>query len=390
MKVALVAPLDSRAFAHRLAVDASRLPAGASCITQLALALHDAGIDLTLVTLTHDRQRAGEFVGDGLRLVAHPYRAAGRVRDLFADERRAIASTLQSAGVEVVHAHWTYEFALGALQGAVVPTLTTVHDWGPAVLSHNVSAYRLIRLLMQQWVLRQGIYFTAVSPYIADKIARFSVDPIPVIPNGIEEWVFSWQDRFRAGAQPPTLLSVNNGWGKLKNVSTLLHAFAELRREYPCMLKLVGPQYEIGGPAHAWAQEHGLEHGVTFVGPLSRADVLHEMQQADLYVHPSLEESFGNVLIEAAAKGTPTIGGRNSGAVPWVLGGEASGSLIDVLSHEKLAQKILAILQSPDEWKRMSFEGRAQAWARFRFDTVIHRYIDCYRRLQAGLPLRAG
>ena len=83
-----------------------------------------------------------------------------------------------------------------------------------------------------------------------------------------------------------------------------------------------------------WAQKKGLSDGVNFVGPVDPDELIDIYEQVDLMVHPSMEESFGMVLVEAMARKIPVIGGEKSGAVPWVLDNGKAGVLTDIRSPE--------------------------------------------------------
>jgi glycosyltransferase involved in cell wall biosynthesis len=84
-------------------------------------------------------------------------------------------------------------------------------------------------------------------------------------------------------------------------------------------------------------------------------------------------------LIEAGALGVPVIAGRDSGAVPWVVG--AHGLLVDVRSPEALARAMLDLGQ--DEPQRRDLAAAAARAVRDRFD--IGRITDRYEEIFADL-----
>jgi len=304
-------------------------------------------------------------------------------------ERHAVRDGLLRTRPDLVHAHWCYEYALGALASGV-PTLVTVHDWAPAVLKMVETRH------WPYWTGRLGLYFatlararhlTAVSPYIARKVRRFSRGAVEVIPNGIPDGRFA-----ATGSQPavlstygkPIIVSVNNGFSPLKNVHRLLEAYRKLRQQgIECELHLIGDGYELRGSCEAWARQRRLAEGVTFLGPLPRGEVLRRMREATLLAHPAREESFGMTLIEAMSQCTPVIGGARSGAVPWVLGGGKAGLLVDVDDPRALALAMEAVLTQETLRQRLASDGYTHAWQNFRQSRVTELYLDAYRRLLA-------
>jgi L-malate glycosyltransferase len=360
-----------------------------SSITQLVLGLLERGHELVVVTLDPQIERPLHLTGAQLSVRIGPYRPRHRARDAFAAERRVISEALHSEMPDIVHAQWTYEYALGAIPGAA-PTLVTVHDWAPRILRYQPTPYRAVRLLMNLVALAGATAMTGPSPYIAERVHRLTGRLVKVVPNGIADEVF------RPRNEPPSLrrpevIAVNNGYSGFKNIGSLLRAFALVRAEIPgSRLRLVGTDHEPAGAAQQWAAEHELLDEVIFHGPVTQDELYPLLRAADLFVHPSREESFGLVLAEAMSQGLPVVGGRRSGAVPWVLGAGEAGSLVDVESPSDIAAGILALLRNEEEWWRLSQAGYHRASELFRTSKVLDGYVDAYERVQQAGKRRSA
>lgn len=355
---------------------------GGSSVTRLVRGLLRRGVQVRVVTLDREVAPGEEVVvrGDGLWLHVGPYRPGGRARDAFAVERASVRRGVEVAGGGVTHAHWSYEFALGAL--AVAPeALVTFRDWGPVVLRYTPDPYRLVRLGMQVRVLRRARHVTAVSPYLSRRVQRWTPRPVATIGNPIDEDHFGGDGRALRRARP-RIYAVNAGWSRRKNVQGLIEAFGLLRDRRPdATLVLVGPGYGPEQTAHRWARRHGLASGVEFRGPVGQLEVLRLLDDADLLVHPSREETFGNVLLEAMAQRIPVLGGAHSGAVPWVLDDGAAGRLTDVDSPRAIATGMQEVLDDPDQWQVLADAGRERAWRTFRTEVVVASYLARYAEL---------
>lgn len=388
MRLAICGPVDVPALT-RWIDDLDRYaerPRGltSSLITQLVAGLLERGHELVVVTLDRRVQRPLHLTGAQLSLRVGPYRPRHRARDAFAAERRTITEALHLEMPDIVHAHWTYEYALGAIPGAA-PTLVTVHDWAPRILRYQPTPYRSVRLMMNLVALAGATALTGPSPYIAERVHKLTGRRVKVIPNGIAD------DAFWPRTEPPVLgrpeiIAVNNGYSGFKNVGALLRAFALVRAQIPeSRLRLVGVGHEPGGAAQRWATDHDLLDQVTFHGPATQDELYPLLRTADLFVHPSREESFGLVLAEAMSQGLPVLGGQSSGAVPWVLGAGGAGTLVDVESPSDIAAGILVSLRDEEQWWRLSRAGYRRATESFRTSKVLDHYIDAYERVhQAG------
>ena len=351
-----------------------------SVVTQLVAGLVARGHEVLLVTVSDAVDDEVVLEGPRLRVCVGRRRARHRARDAFRAERAYVTARLLRERPELVHAQWTYEYALGALRTGL-PTLVSIRDWAPRDVLLYRHPYFFVRFLMNARTLHRGDHFTVSSPSMQRRAERLLRHPVTLIPNAVRDDQFlSTQRQLRH--EPSVLLAVNNGFSARKNVRRLLEAFALVRARQPhARLRLVGQRYEQGGPAHRWALEHQLQQGVDFMGPMQHAGVTACMREADLFVHPSLEESFGNVLVEAMAQRLPIVAGANSGAVPWVTGDGAAGLLTDVTSASAMAEATLALLGDEVAWGSASQAGYAYAWKNFRLSQVLQAYEREYDRV---------
>ena len=342
--------------------------------TDIVLALRGLVDHLDVITLDTNASALEEYHGDNIRLAVLPMRARPRVRvrDAYRHERREIERQLRLWKPDCITARQTYEYALGALD-ASRDTLVTVHDWAPAVFRHSPTLFRAARVGTQGICLSRGRNFGAVSPYISSKIQRFSRQPVSMTPNGLAA---SWFSPLRVERVPGRVLAVNNGFSPWKNVDGLLQAWPFVRELHPeAELVLVGADYEEGGAAHSWARSRGLDDGVKFTGVVARDDLPAAFQSSALFVHPSREEAFSMVVLEAMASRTPTVAGVNAGAVPWLLK-DGGGSLVDVADSAAVIEGIVHALRHPEEraaWCRVSYE---RALRDFTSEAAARRIVE--------------
>lgn len=345
---------------------------------QLALEYVRQGHRVSVVTTSPDGVTVPTFLpGEELDVTVVPSRTRARDRalDLFRDERRLLTAALLSLNAEVCHAHWTYEFALAA-QETDLPLVTTVHDWAPRVAIQNRHPYWWFRFLMQARALMGRGIVSAPSPYIRQRVEKWYRRDCHLIPNGIPLGAYHG---ISATSRPfngiPEIGMLNVGHSRRKNIFTALEALAKVASVTPIVVRLAGPGYEPGGEVHHWLRERNMDKYFSLEGPLSPLQVPHWMTELDLFVHPSHEESFGLVLVEAMAAGTPVIAGRNSGAVPWVVG--QAGRLVDVSAAATLETAVLDLLENESQRQELANRGRDRAEA-FDLTIVAAKFIELF------------
>jgi glycosyltransferase involved in cell wall biosynthesis len=138
-----------------------------------------------------------------------------------------------------------------------------------------------------------------------------------------------------------------------KGVDTLIEAFRILIVDYGIknlILDLAGETNR--DPAffreiERYCEATGINDRVCFYGRLGR-EMLEELySRADIFVFPSLWESFGMVLVEAMSYSLPIVA-TDVGAIPYLVKDGQNGFLVSINNPEKLAQAVKKLIDFPD------------------------------------------
>jgi len=382
-RVVIVGPASPAALAGHLSEGDSERGAainglGAAPVNALVTALLQHQIEVELVTLTPEVNRLHHLSGPGLDIRIGPYRSRPRhrARDFYAQERRALSDLLAMTSGDVVHAHWTYEFALPC-ENERRPVLVTAHDAPLTILRLAHDKYRLVRTTLAYRV-RLGIRtLSTVSPYLADRWRREMAyrRPILVVPNIAVGLPLAERS---ASPRRQVILDISDQ-GRRKNVSTLIRAFGEVRRvRQDTVLRLIGPGLGPDDALARWATANGLAASVEFTGPVDHAEIPRHLAEADLFVHAALEEAHPMSVCEAMHAGLPMLGGRNSGGVPWTLDGGRCGILVDVRDPHAIAGGILRLLSDPAMAHALGSAAQRRAVGAFGPDAIVQGYLKAY------------
>lgn len=285
--------------------------------------------------------------------------------------------------LDVIHAHWTYVYAYAAKTiGSQKPVYVTVRDWASYIWkieSTKNKVFWSFRVLMNELVVRnKNIKLVANSPYTAERIKKKLGIEVPTIPNSIkDEFVTKTEHK---NPDVFTILCISSSNDKRKNVVTLLKAYQLFRKKRPqCKLRLIGPSFINGNPTIETWRNLDLLDGVELLGPIQHEELKKYLDSASVFVTPSLEETFGNTLLESIARKVPVIGGEQSGAVPFVLHHGKAGILCDVASASAIDEKIEYVYSHPNEMRLLTDEAYMIINKEYSETAVCEKHIKMYR-----------
>lgn len=304
----------------------------------------------------------------------------------FRSERRWLRRLMAEHPADLIHASWSYEFALAGLQSGL-PTIVHYRDHAWTILRHKRDAYRFLRWLLSVYVTMRAEHKVANSEYLKRAFGRSGRNMV-VIPNFLPASALPGREDFARCAS--RIVVVSNGFTGRKNVAVALDAFSLLRQRCPdARLVLIGVDLGEGQVAAEYAQRNGLDAGVSFKGSQSYKDTLVAIRGSAVLLHPALEESFGMTILEAMAVGTPVVAGQRSGNVPELLGHGECGLLCDATDPESVAEALEATLTDTEEVADRVEHGRERYQTIYSEDSAADRLEALYRLVASGSLERA-
>jgi len=259
------------------------------------------------------------------------------------------------------------------------PFVVTGYGWDVYDLPFRDELHRDLA----RQVLHKADQVIAVSEFTSERLLSLGVPPkkLHVVPNGYDERVFKpassrdARERLNLPLDRKILLSVGS-LVEVKGHTYLIEAMQTiLKRREEAMLVLVG-----SGPLEASLRSKvnrlGLNEKILFAGKRRHEEIPTWMNACDLLVLPSLNESFGVVLIEAMACGKPVVG-THVGGVPELVPKNEVGILVPPRNPEALAEAVLEALNRTWDSKRIVKHAQRYSWG-----NVARQVLSVYKFLR--------
>lgn len=237
------------------------------------------------------------------------------------------------------------------------PLLLTLHDIiYLEKTDFKGTAYQNFGNLYRRWVVPQIVKkclaVITVSEYERERIIhrlRLPAEKVRVVYNAVNP-------QFNPNYHPAAVSELRRQYGlpqnfilflgntaPKKNTPRTIEAFIRHAGRYPDTMPLVMLDYEkalVEKTLEKTGQQHLLSH-FHFPGYIPSAKMPLLYNAADLFLYPSLRESFGLPILEAMACGVPVIT-SNTSSMPEIAGDAAR--LIDPFSTEDLSAAISEML----------------------------------------------
>lgn len=163
--------------------------------------------------------------------------------------------------------------------------------------------------------------------------------------------------RASLGPHPPTVLFVGSLTPR-KGVGLLLEAFERVTGEMPQARLIVAGAGPLRMALEGQASRGSCRGRVEFLGFVQPDSLPEVLARADVLVLPSLEDTFGVVVVEAWASGVAVVCTKYAGVSDYVTSGK-DGFIVDPEQTEEMAARMLALLRDPELRSAFAASGKA-------------------------------
>ncbi|WP_319589972.1 glycosyltransferase family 1 protein [uncultured Draconibacterium sp.] len=305
-------------------------------------------------------------------------------------EQLALPKAAKNEGCDILHCTSN----TGPIRSEV-PLITILHDIiyleSISIFKKAGTWYQKLGNMYRRWVVppvvKKSLRVSTVSNFEKERIKSFMGlgDNLVAIYNGVgkhfqkidDEQLL--QEAKRKYNLPDKFLFFLGNTDPKKNTPNVLKAFADFNNDSTVKYKLVMLDYEesalqtilkdIGHPE--------LREDIFLTGYVVNTDLPAIINQCEVFLYPSLRESFGIPILEGMACGVPVIT-SNTSSMPEVAGGAAE--LVDPLKPEEITAAINRILGDEKLYNSLVEKGMERA-KQFSWEKIAGDYLNLYQEV---------
>jgi len=348
---------------------------------RIAVGLHDAGVDTTVVTSSRVPPKSGPKVITLPRLTTisnTPFSLRW-----FGSIKRIV----EEFDPDIVNGHLPvpYMADVAARVCGDRPFVLTYHNDAVGITASTKLLVRAYYDILGKGTVKRASRIIATSQRYAERslYLRESLKKTAIVPPGVDlatfnPTVYSGYVRDKYGLDGHVILFVGQltKTHRHKGLRILIHALRDLDER--TTLVVVGGGNWLSHYA-ADARHAGVADRVVFAGIISEEEMPLYYRGADLTVLPTYTdaEGFGMVLAEANACGRPVIG-TNVGGIPSIIRDQYNGLLVEPGDLRGLAQAIGVILHDRELAETLGQNGYERIKSEFTWAQAVTRTMNVY------------
>ena len=296
---------------------------------------------------------------------------------------RKLVRIIQSKKIDLVHSHEflmnTYGTAVSIITGC--PIIATIHGKG-----YYGDKFR--RRIAYQVVGRLAYRTVAVSEnlkrYLVDNI-RFPPSNISVIYNGVDPTRFDPNEDGKSSVTLREELGLDGVVvGAIGNLYPIKGHLYLIRAARKVVEECGNVNFIISGKKTDYLdflreeiENFGLTDRFRFLG--FREDIPRILGMIDIFVLPSLQETYSIATVEALAAAKPVVATRCGGPEEIITDG-VNGLLVSPRNSDELAEKICLLIRRPDLRRSLGEQGQYLVRERFTSDIMFKNYMRLYEK----------
>ncbi|MHB9302322.1 glycosyltransferase [Thermofilum pendens] len=303
-----------------------------------------------------------------------------------------ISNVVENLRIDLIHAHFAYPEGFSGLiakRRTKKPLVVTLHGYDILVepsVKYGIRLSKRYDALVREVLVNADAVIVASRAVFEEAVKlRGRKSGTYLVHNGVDIKRFNPNlngslIRKRLGIENKFVVFSARHHRPVYGLEYLIKAAALVVKLRSDVVFVIGGEGPLRTYHEKLVEMLNLENNVIFTGRIPRDEMPHYYAASDAVVVPSLQEAWSLVVTEAMASGKPVVGTRVGGIVDQIIDGY-NGFLVPPRDPKAIAEKILWLIDNPDEAKRMGMNGRRLAEEKFDIEKRIEKIIGIYKEL---------
>ncbi len=279
---------------------------------------------------------------------------------------------------DILHAHYASSFGLLGALSNFQPFV--VSAWGSDIFTFPSSR---LRKAILKYTFSNADVILSTSKAMKNETKKYTNKEILLTPFGIDTARFYPDNPKSIFGEEDLVIGTIKTLKKFYGIEYLIRAFHLLKLKHPSVpIKLLvvggGDQMEY---LKNLASSLGIMKDTTFTGFISPNEVAAYHNMLDIYVAPSIRESFGVAVLEASACAKPVIV-TNAGGLPEVVDDGKTGYIVEIENPQMIADKIEKLLFDKNLRMKFGENGREKVLKEYDWNNSVKTMISIYKSLK--------
>ena len=234
-------------------------------------------------------------------------------------------------------------------------------------------------------LFKQGDLFLYISNYTKDLLLSFGIDPskLDYLPIGIdlEKFHFKWNKKNdiknNCNINIITIARLVEEKGLFYGIKAVEQIINKYNNYYNIKYNIIG-YGKLYKPLMDYIYSINMQKNIILFGGKNSDEIIKYLENSDIFLLPSINESFGVVLLEAQAIGLPIVA-TNVGGIKYAIIKNKSGFLVPEKDVDALAEKMEYLINHPEIWPEMGKAGRKYVETNYDIKKINNKLCEVYK-----------
>ncbi|RKY81512.1 glycosyltransferase family 4 protein [candidate division KSB1 bacterium] len=292
---------------------------------------------------------------------------------------KKIKALIRDISPDILHAHYASSYGFFGALSNFHPYIISV--WGSDIF--DFPRRSVFHRYLLKYSLNKADCVTATSRVLTAETKKYltSSKPLHTIPFGVDLHRFKSEKQHEV--RDEIVAGIVKNLEPVYGYETLIKAFSIVVRSNPNIKLLIIGKGSLEGKLKKQCKALNIEKNVEFAGYISNKNVPEYLNKMDMFILPSLQETFGVSAVEASACGLPVIASDVCG-LPEVVINNKTGLLVKKGDPEALAEAIIKLADDRELRRKMGKAGRYFIKKNYKWDDNAEEMDKLYNIIIKG------